>query len=231
MATNRDAFDRIAESWYRVRHWPLLKRELEEVAARWQGGRLLNVGCAHGPDFLPFREGFQLCGVDAAPAMLRQGLRYSRKQKLYVNWVTADALTLPFPDHAFDWAISVAAYHHIHGSHDREGAFRELRRVLKPGAEAFLTVWNRGQPRFWFRSSEQQVPWRLKEGTVYRYYHLFTYRELARSLTRAGWDIVSMVPEKPYRFPVKHFSRNICVLLKVPGTAPPETDPRHHSAR
>jgi len=216
MATNRDAFDRIAESWYGVRHWPLLKAELQEVAARWQGGRLLNVGCAHGPDFLPFRDRFQLCGVDAAPAMLRQGLRYSVKHKLYVNWIAGDALALPFFDGTFDCAISVAAYHHIKGKHDRDTAFRELRRVVKPGGEAFLTVWNWLQPRFWFRSREQQVPWRLKEGTIYRYYHLFSYRELAASLTRAGWEIVSMLPETSYRFPVKHFSRNICVLAKNP---------------
>ena len=216
MATNRESFDRIAESWYRVRHWPLLRRELEDLATRWQGGSLLNIGCAHGPDFLPFRDGFDLCGVDSAPAMLRQGLRFSAKQNLYVNWMTADALALPFPDRTFDWAISVAAYHHIKGRTEREGAFGELRRVLRPGAEAFITVWNRGQPRFWLKSGEQQVPWKLKEGTVYRYYHLFTYRELAKSLTRAGWEIIRMLPERSYQFPLKHFSRNICVLVKVP---------------
>lgn len=217
MATNRESFDRIAESWYRVRHWPLLRRELEEMAVKWRTGRLLNIGCAHGPDFLPFRDGFELYGVDNSPAMLRQGLRYSLKQKLYVNWLVADALVLPFPDDMFDWAISVAAYHHIKGGHEREAAFRELRRVLKPGAEAFLTVWNRGQPRFWLRSREQQVPWRLKEGNIYRYYHLFTYRELAASLRRAGWQIVSMLPEKSYGFRLKYFSRNICAHIKVPG--------------
>jgi len=216
MATNRKSFDRIAESWYHVRHWPLLRRELEDIATGWRSGRLINIGCAHGPDFLPFRDGFELCGVDNSPAMLRQGLRYSAKQKLYVKWIAADALALPFADHTFDWAISVAAYHHIKGRTEREGAFRELRRVLRPGGEAYLTVWNRGQPRFWFRSREQQVPWKLKEGTVYRYYHLFTYRELAKSLTRAGWEIIRMLPEKSHRFPVRQFSRNICVLLKAP---------------
>ena len=216
MTTNRDSFDRIAESWYRVRHWPLLRRELEDIATRWQGGSLLNIGCAHGPDFLPFREEFDLCGVDVSPAMLRQGLRFSAKQGLYVKWIAADAMALPFPDRTFDWAISVAAYHHIEGRAEREGAFRELRRVLRPGAEAFITVWNRGQPRFWLKSREQQVPWKLKEGTVYRYYHLFTYRELAKSLTRAGWEIIRMLPEKSYQFPLKRFSRNICVLAKVP---------------
>jgi ubiquinone/menaquinone biosynthesis C-methylase UbiE len=219
MTTNREVFDQIAESWYRVRHWPLLKEELEEVAARWQSGKLLNVGCAHGPDFLSFSQGFELCGVDSSPAMLKQALKYSAKFNLYVNLIAADALFLPFPNNTFDWAISVATYHHIKGREERGKAFVELKRVLKPQGEAFLTVWNYGQPRFWLKSKEQQVPWRLKEETVYRYYYFFSYGELRKLLTKAGWEIIAMSPEKSYRLPiVKNFSRNICVLVKKPTT-------------
>jgi len=218
MTTNREVFDQIAESWYRVRHWPLLKEELEEVAARWQSGKLLNVGCAHGPDFLSFSQGFELWGVDSSPAMLKQALRYSAKFNLYVNLIAADALFLPFPNNTFDWAISVATYHHIKGSEERGKAFVELKRVLKPQGEVFLTVWNYGQPRFWLKSKEQQVPWRLKEETVYRYYHLFSYDELRKLLTKAGWEIISMSPEKSYHLPIRNFSRNICVLVRKPCT-------------
>ncbi|MBA7497054.1 hypothetical protein ES702_07663 [subsurface metagenome] len=219
MTTNREVFDQIAESWYRVRHWPLLKEELEEVAARWQSGKLLNVGCAHGPDFLSFSQGFELCGVDSSPAMLKQALRYSAKFNLYVNLIAADALFLPFPNNTFDRAISVATYHHIKGREERGKAFVELKRVLKPQGEAFLTVWNYGQPRFWLKSKEQQVPWRLKEETVYRYYYFFSYGELRKLLTKAGWEIIAMSPEKSYRLPiVRNFSRNICVLVKKPTT-------------
>jgi len=214
MSTNREAFDQIAESWYRVRHWPLLRRELDELVARWQSGKLLNVGCAHGADFLPFRSAFELWGLDSAAGMLKQALRYSAKFEFYVNLAVADALLLPFPDNTFDRAISVATYHHIQGRNQRERAFLELRRVLKPGGEAFITVWNRRQPRFWLKSSEQQVPWRLKDKTVCRYYHLFSYGELRRLLIKTGWQIIAMSPEKSHRFPLREFSRNICVLVK-----------------
>jgi ubiquinone/menaquinone biosynthesis C-methylase UbiE len=214
VTTNREIFDQIAESWYQVRHWPLLREELEEVAARWQSGKLLNVGCAHGPDFLPFNQGFELWGVDSSPAMLKQALRYSAKFKLHVNLIAADALSLPFPDNAFDWAISVATYHHIKGGKEREKAFVELKRILKPQGEAFLTVWNHGQPRFWFKSKEQYIPWRLREKTVYRYYHLFSYGELEKLLVKSGWEIITMSPENSYHFPIKNFSRNMCVLVR-----------------
>ena len=184
------------------------------MAGRWRSGKLLNVGCAHGPDFLPFSQGFELWGIDFSLAMLKQALRYSIKSELYVNLANADALCLPFPDNTFDWAISVATYHHIKGEKEREKGLVELNRVLKPGGEAFLTVWNHGQPRFWFKSEEQQVPWRLKEKTVYRYYHLFSYGELRKLLARTGWKIITMSPEKSYTLPIKHFSRNICVLVR-----------------
>jgi len=232
MTTNREAFDQIAESWYRVRHWPLLREELEELAQRWReirgkeahpspplicrgtGGKLLNVGCAHGPDFLPFRQGFELWGIDSSSAMLKQGRRYSAKFHFQVNLALANALYLPFSDNTFDWAISVATYHHIKGEKERERAFWELRRVLKPDGEAFLTVWNHGQPRFWLKPREQEVPWRLRNKTVYRYYHLFSYGELKKLLTKVGFEIITMSPEKSYHFPIKNFSRNICVLVK-----------------
>ena len=214
MTTNREVFDQIAESWYRVRHWPLLEKELRELAERWRSGRLLNVGCAHGADFLPFSHGFELWGIDFSLAMLRQAVRFSIKSKLYVNLSNADALSLPFPDNTFDWAISVATYHHIRGEKEREKALVELSRVLRPKGEAFLTVWNHGQSRFWFKSKEQQVPWRLKEETIYRYYHLFSYGELRKLLVKTGWEIITVSPEKSYCFPVKNFSRNICVLVR-----------------
>jgi tRNA (uracil-5-)-methyltransferase TRM9 len=163
---------------------------------------------------LPFTQGFELWGVDSSPGMLKQALRYSAKFKFYVNLITADALFLPFPNNTFDWAISVATYHHIKGSEEREKAFIELKRVLKPEGEAFLTVWNHGQPRFWLRAKDQQVPWRLKGEIVYRYYHLFSYGELRTLLSKVDLEIIHMSPETSYHFPVRNFSRNICVLVK-----------------
>jgi len=82
----------------------------------------------------------------------------------------ADAVSLPFSDSSFDWAISVATYHHIRYKEEREEALDELRRVLRPGGEAFITVWNRWQPKFWFSRKEVAVPWRTKGKTLYRYY-------------------------------------------------------------
>ncbi len=218
MTTSRETFNQIAESWYNIRHWPRLRRETEALAGRWQGGKLLNIGCAHGPDFLPFSQrDFELWGIDSSAGMLKWAQRYSHKFHFQANLVLADAAFLPFPDNCFKQAIAIASYHHIQGEENREKALSELKRVLVPGGEAFITVWNRGQPRFWFKSCDAKIPWRLKGKTLYRYYHLFSYNELKKLLTGTGLEIISLSPEQTYRFPVKNFSRNICALVRKPA--------------
>jgi tRNA (uracil-5-)-methyltransferase TRM9 len=212
MVTNRDVFNSIAESWYRLRHWSRFKPELLEMADRWRQGRLLNIGCAHGPDFLQFCQNYELWGVDFSEHMIEQAQKYAAKFKFTAQLIVADAVCLPFPDGVFDCAIALAAYHHIKGESQRMEAFRELHRVLKPGGEVFLTVWNRWQPRFWFSGREANMEWKTKGTIYYRYHYLYTYYELRMILEAAGFKVIRMFPEHAYRFPIGIFSRNICVL-------------------
>jgi len=37
-------------------------------------------------------------------------------------------------------------------------------------------------------------------------------------LVKAGWEIITMSPEKSYHLPIRNFSRNICVLIKKQST-------------
>jgi len=212
----KEVFEEIAESWYQVRHYSRFRQELEEVARRWCKGKLLNIGCAHGPDFLPFRNNFELLGMDFSSGMIRLAQKYAQKFNFKVSLVVADACFLPYRENVFDWAISVAALHNITGKEARRKALYELKAVLKPGGEAFITVWNRWQPRFWLRSKEVEIPWRLKNKTVYRYYYLFSYRELKELTAEVGFEVVAIFPEKSYRLPLKLFSENICLLVRKP---------------
>ena len=211
---SENVFDRIAPGWYGFRHHTIFRTELEALVKQWQSGTLLNVGCGHGPDFIPFREHFELFGIDSSREMLNYGRKYARKFDFEPRLALADAVNLPFPDESFDWAIAVASYHHLKDKAARLNAVRELNRVLKTNGEAFITVWNHGQPRFWFKRTDTLVPWRVKEEVVQRYYHLFSYGEIEKLVRQAGFQIIKSFPESSYHFPLKYFSRNICLLVK-----------------
>jgi len=184
------------------------------LAQRWQKGRLLNIGCAHGPDFLPFTRSFELYGIDFSNEMLKFAQRYAQKFHFAVNLSLADVSHLPYADQTFNWAISVATYHHIKYPEERQKAFYELWRVLKPGGEAFITVWNHWQLRFWAKGREVAVPWRMRDKTLHRYYYLFSYPELEKLAKQAGFEVLRSFPESSYHLPVKFFSRNICLLVR-----------------
>ena len=214
MVTESDVFDQIAPGWYNFRHWSIFRSELAALAERWQRGKLLNLGCAHGPDFLPFRGGFELYGVDFSPKMLEFARKYSRKFKFDVSLLLSDVISLPFTDRTFDWAVAIATYHHIRGNEKQKLALDELRRVLKPGGEAFITVWNRWQKRFWFKPRDVTVPWQTRGRRLERGYYLFSYPELERLVKKAGFEVLKSFPESSYHYPVKFFSRNICLLVR-----------------
>jgi ubiquinone/menaquinone biosynthesis C-methylase UbiE len=207
-------YDRIAPDWYGLRHHSRFTTELRELAESWQRGRLLNIGCGQGADFQPFKDSFELHGVDFSPEMIKQAHRYAQKYGFKAKLTVADAGSLPYPADSFDWAIAVAIYHHIEGGQDRLAALEELRRVLKPGGQAFVTVWNRWQPRFWLSRHEVMVPWRQRGEALYRYYHLFSFHEMEKLIREAGLSIMRSYPESGYRFPIKTFSRNICLLIR-----------------
>ena len=214
MSTTQEVFDEIAPGWYNFRHRSIFTRELEELVGRWRGGRLLNVGCGHGPDFVPFRQGYELYGIDLSSKMLELAKKYADKYNLTINLAQADASEIPYRDDCFDYAIAVATYHHIEGEEERLKALRELKRVLKPGGEAFITAWNKWQPRFWLKKKDILVPWKSQDKTHYRYYHLFSYGELEALVKKAGLQVVKSYAESRHKFPIKLFSRNVCVLAK-----------------
>jgi ubiquinone/menaquinone biosynthesis C-methylase UbiE len=209
----QDVFNRIAPSWYNYRHWTIFRRELETLAKEWRQGKLLNLGCGHGADFLPFAKDFELYGIDFSDEMIKLARKYAGKFNYDVNLSVADIRYLPYQNETFDHIITVATYHHLKRD-DQLRALLELKRVLKSGGSAFITVWNRWQPQFWFMGKEVRIPWRTQHETLYRYYYLFTYGEFKRIAEQAGFKIVQISPESAYRFPVKLFSKNICLIVK-----------------
>ncbi|MBA2461681.1 MAG: class I SAM-dependent methyltransferase [Actinobacteria bacterium] len=129
---------------------------------RWRGKRVLEVGVGLGTDFVRFvRAGADAVGVDlteAAVAAVRQRLVL---EHLQAEVLVADAESLPFDDASFDLVYSYGVLHH---TPDTEAAVAEVRRVLKPGAEARIMLYSR---RSWFAFGAW-ARWGLGRGRPWR---------------------------------------------------------------
>ena len=146
--------------------------------------------------------------------MLRNSRKYMRKHGIVADLIQADLRALPVATASFDYAVAVASYHHVEGHEQRLAAFRELRRILRPCGEAYLTVWNHGQPRFKDGPQDLLVPWKSGSKTFQRYYYLYHYEELEGDLKDAGLDVVKLEPERRHAGTDSRASQNICALVR-----------------
>ncbi len=212
----KEVFDSMADGWYNFRHYTIFPDELTGLAERWEKGKLLNIGCGHGSDFLPFKDKFDLYGIDISDAFLENCRKFQEKHGFTAELKQGDMRSIPYPDGYFDDLIAIACLHHLQGNEEQLKALSEFKRILKPGGELFLTVWNKGQSRFRWGEKEVYVPWNGKDGVSERYYYLFTYTEIRKLVQKAGFEIISVEPESRYNSKIKQFSRNICVLCRKP---------------
>src|SRR5437763_4265720 len=103
-----------------------VRRILEDLQRRTSGRRLLDIGCGPGFIFDASYDLFEkLDGVDITGEMLARV-----ESRPNVTTRQAPAETLPFPDELFDVVTCHGVLHHL--EHISQ-AFREARRVLRPG--------------------------------------------------------------------------------------------------
>lgn len=116
--------------------------------------KVLDIGCGSGRLYKLFRgKEIKYFGIDFAEKLIKIAReRYSSPKELKGAtppvFLVANALRLPFGDNFFDKVFSIAVLYHIPSQEKRLLFLRETRRVLKPGGELFLTVWNLWQIKY-----------------------------------------------------------------------------------
>jgi SAM-dependent methyltransferase len=100
------------------------------------GQRVLDAGCGSGELVgLALLRGCEVAGTDLAPGMIE--LCRATNQLERATFHEASTEELPFPDASFDIVISSMS---IHFCDDVDKAFRELRRVVKPGGRIGISA-------------------------------------------------------------------------------------------
>ena len=210
MENQEEVWNNIAEPWKTFRN----VRPIDEVVdfLKDKNGKILDLGCGSGRNFAKI-DG-TIYGADFSENMLKFAKEFADKKGFNVKLVKADTWNLPFEDNFFDSAICASVIHCIPTEEKREKALRELFRVLKPKAEAWISVWNRNQERFRNSERESLIPWEYDGKKHMRYYYLYDRKEFLEFLKKVGFEIIKVSDkETPDGF---YSKRNIDVIVKKP---------------
>jgi ubiquinone/menaquinone biosynthesis C-methylase UbiE len=174
-------------------------RRILAAAAIGPADRVLDLGCGIGNLLIALAERTPFLtppvGVDVSPAIIELGLTELRREGLQDRVVLRAASwdRLPFPDAAFDVAISSHVLKHLDDA-ALATSLRELARVLRPGGRFLLWEFARSPlsaPLFASaRLSGLPPPFKLRGEEALR-----------RALRDAGFDPVTRVRTGPFLIP------------------------------
>jgi ubiquinone/menaquinone biosynthesis C-methylase UbiE len=134
---------------------------------------VLDVGCGQGIDLVGFaRADARATGIDLTPRHVELARAHLAATGLDGTVVNGDAESLPFADESFDRVSSNGVLHH---TPNMESALTEIRRVLRPGGQARILVYNKRSLHYWL----DQV---LSEGLIHG--GLLEERSMAGVLSR-----------------------------------------------
>lgn len=114
---------------------------------------VLDLGCGAGLLALLKRKDITLTGIDISPDCAAIA-----KRNGYDATLTGDLRTLPFPDHHFDYVVSLDVMGHVEFG-QKDEVLAEIKRVLKPDGVTLhgIECMNRAQQRDYDQMSEEEL--------------------------------------------------------------------------
>jgi ubiquinone/menaquinone biosynthesis C-methylase UbiE len=159
-----------------------------EIAGLMRAGpadHILDIGSGIGGPARYFanRFGCRVTGIDLTPEFCDVARHLTRLLGLEdrVTFEVGDALGMPFPDSSFDGAYSMNVSMNIA---DKRTLYREIHRVLKPGAWLLLSEIAKGEGG----ELDYPTPWASSARTSF----LSTPEDTRHGLLEAGFDVIRL---------------------------------------
>ncbi|MGB9577331.1 MAG: class I SAM-dependent methyltransferase, partial [Candidatus Norongarragalinales archaeon] len=193
-AIQRNAFNEIAVEWDKNRRTPSPCLSLFLSLPAPNRFTALDEGCGNARNAVEIARHYcKVVACDSSPQMLekaRERVKHARALNVAVKH--ADAADLPFESNSFDAVFSLAVLHLIFPASKRFKAFKEISRVLKPGGLAFVSVWNKQQPRFAKTRGSTTVIASFAGKQAPRKYYFFSPAEFKKTAAKAGLQTIKV---------------------------------------
>ena len=103
--------------------------------------KVLEIGCGLGTDLSRFaNHGAIITGIDLSPTSIKLAKKRFKLFGLKGDLRVGDTENLSFPDNQFDLVYSMGVLHH---TPDTQKAINEFYRVLKPGGQTIVMLYNK----------------------------------------------------------------------------------------
>lgn len=182
--SQKKVWNAIAPEWHEFKTEKKAKHTLDFLKNK--KGKILDLGSGSGRYLTKIPNG-KMYLVDFSKEMINLAKDKAKKEKIKSEFAVAEMNKLPFEDNFFDFAIASSSFHCISKKNQLKSA-KELFRVLKPKAQAEVSVWNKEDKRFKNSQKEKFIGWRDKGK---RYYYLFEEDEIYNLFEKARFKIIS----------------------------------------
>eukprot|EP00727_Mastigamoeba_balamuthi_P000711 m51a1_g10637 putative S-adenosyl-methionine-sterol-C-methyltransferase (390) ;mRNA; r:77727-79309 len=169
-----------------------LRMALQDIQMK-PGDRVLDVGCGRGriaAHVCTLADGVHVSGINIDPVQIASARANAKRRGLeeHLDFTRGDYNDpLPYPDQSFDCAYNVQAVTYVRDG-QYEKLFREINRVLKPGARFSTIDWALG-PGYDPKNAEHRDMLQ-KTKSLIGAVHTPTTQEYLDALRKAGFEIV-----------------------------------------
>jgi ubiquinone/menaquinone biosynthesis C-methylase UbiE len=174
---------------------------------------VLDLACGNARHAIYFAERYRVksIAIDFSNQLLKLArVRVgSSKLERTVALINGEASNVPLRNQSVDNVLYIAAIHHLPTAEERLKSMKEISRILLAKRRAVVTVWRKWQRRFTLHFvmkylrhpcgeggggelGDIYIPWKSGHGTasVFRFYHLFSERELRKLVSQAGFKML-----------------------------------------